>query len=506
MAEHILKLYTEWGINLNFKSLKNKLWFNIFIRIAVIFAVFVLVLCLSNVGFLVRFFSSKEKTALKEQLITVSNLDFNNSSSVTKTLGEINEKYNFDVEIYTKGGAILYTTHGGQMMDYFHLQSDKFSMSHEEMEPIKSEILSNGIVFETAVRRFDKTEYLLCRKEIENNLLAEVRVQKRLISNSAAIANEFIVIISSVCFIISIIWVFVFARQFSKPITQMSRITHDISNLNFERRLDINRSDEIGELADSINHLSGSLSEALEDLKATNKKLLSDIELERQLDVMRRGFVANVSHELKTPISIISGYAEGLKLNINAESKEAYCNTIIEESRRMNRLVLSILELSRYESGQIPLNRQNFDISIMAEEMGKRIFTGKNIIFNNCIPSGTVIYADEMQIEQVIKSLLENALSHTPKMGEIRLSATINDNIYKISVYNTGEQIPSEIMPQIWQSFFRGDKSHKRESSRFGLGLSIVSAIMKMHGRNCGVNNTENGVEFWFEADKPIDN
>lgn len=487
---------------MNFKTLKNKLWFNIFIRIAVIFAVFVLILCISNVGFLVQFFSNKEKTALKEQLLVVSALNFDDSSAVIKTLGEINEKYNFDIEIYTSTGSILYTTHGGQMMDYFHLHSDSINMSHEEMVPIKSQTLSNGIVFETAFRPFDKTEYLLCRKELKSNLFAEVRVQKQLIANSASIANEFIIIISLVCFALSIVWVFIFARQFSKPITQMSKTTHDMSNLNFERKLDIKRYDEIGELADSINHLSFSLSTALEDLKATNQKLLSDIELERQLDVMRRGFVANVSHELKTPISIISGYAEGLKLNINEESKEIYCNTIIEESQRMNRLVLSILELSRYESGQIPLNRQNFDIFVLAEEMGKRILSGKNIVFENLIPYNTIIYADELQIEQVLKSLLENAVAHTVENGKIRLSLSENEDIYKICVYNSGNHIPSEIMPQIWQSFFRGDKSHKRESSRFGLGLSIVSAIMKMHGRNCGVNNVEDGVEFWFEAEK----
>lgn len=505
MAECTLKPYTEWGINLNTKTLKNKLWFNIFIRIAVIFAVFVLVLCISNIGFLVKFFVIKEKSALKEQVLVVSKLDFDNSSNVIKVLGDINDKYNFDVEIYSQDGSILYTTHGGQMLDYFHLHSNKFDMSHEEMQPIEREILSDGIVFETAKRKFDKTEFLLCRKAIENNLFAEVRVQKQMISNSAAMANEFIMIVSVCCFVISIIWVLVFARQFSKPITQMSKITHDMSTLNFERRLIIDRNDEIGELADSINHLSGALSDALEDLKKTNQKLLDDIELERQLDVMRRGFVANVSHELKTPISIISGYAEGLKLNINAESKEAYCNTIIEESHRMNRLVLSILELSRYESGQIPLNCQNFNVSVMAEKMSERIMRGKNISFQNLIQPDIIAYADEMQIEQVLKSLLENAVAHTHENGEIKLYSTDEGDIYKISIYNSGKQISPEIMPQIWQSFFRGDKSHKRESSRFGLGLSIVSAIMKMHGRNCGVNNTENGVEFWFEVEKSKD-
>ena len=359
---------------------------------AAVFAAFVLVLCLSDVALLIRFFSLKEKKELKEQIYAVSRLDLDDANTVIKALSDINEKYNFDVEIYNTSGRILYTTHGSQMMDYFSLKNDKFVMAHEEMTAVKSEQLSDGIVFETAVRRFDKQEFLLCTKQLDNGLTAEVRVQKQLISNSAAVANEFIAIVSVICFLVSVIWVLLLSRQISKPISEMNETTRDMARLNFKRKLKINRSDEIGQLAASVNELSASLDTALTDLKATNEKLKSDIELERQLDVMRRGFVANVSHELKTPIAIISGYAEGLKLNINAESREEYCNTIIDESRRMNKLVLSILELSRYESGQIPLNIESFDVSQLCDDMISRIFKAKKITAENLIPKGTFRY------------------------------------------------------------------------------------------------------------------
>lgn len=484
------------------KEIKNKLWFNVFIRIAAVFAAFVLVLCLSNVGFLVQFFSLKQKNSLKEQVRAVSELNIKDSAAVVKALSEINEKYNFDAEIYNESGRILYTTHGSQMMDYFSLKNDKFVMTHEELEPVKSEMLSDGIVFKVAVRKFDNSEYLLCTKQVSKDIYAEVRVQKQLISNSAAIANEFIVIVSTVCFLLSVLWVLNFARKFSRPIAEMNEITKDMAKLNFERKLQIDRSDEIGQLAASVNELSSSLNTALTDLKETNARLRSDIELERQLDVMRRGFVANVSHELKTPISIISGYAEGLKLNVSPESKEEYCNTIIDESRRMNRLVLSILELSRYESGQIPLNRESFDISALCSDCLSRIFSGKDIETENKIPADTEINADPLQTEQVLKAYLENAAAHTPDGGKVWTECLISGDTVRISVFNTGSHVDEDTMPQIWQSFYRGDKSHKRDSSRFGLGLSIVSAIMKLHEKKCGVYNTDFGVCFWFEADK----
>lgn len=500
---HTLKLYTEWGINLRFNQIKNKLWFNIFTRIAAIFAIFVLVLFLANATFLVNFFTYKQKGQLKEQVLSVATLKLNDTQLVENTLADIKEKYNFDVEIYDITGTVIYSTRSLQKLDSFssYFPNDRFEMVHEALQTVKQEHIGDGVIFKTAVRAFDREEYLVCFKKINDTTYAEVRIQMQLINNSATAANEFIIIISLVFLSASLVWVFFFARKFSKPISEMSEITKDMANLNFSRKIAVKSRDEIGELAASVNGLSESLSCALEDLKKTNAKLQSEIDLERQLDVMRKGFVANVSHELKTPISIISGYAEGLKLNINPEQQEKYCNTIIDESQRMNKLVLSILELSRYESGQMPINKQSFDISPICSKILERIFGGKNITTENIIPFGTICVADSIQIEQVLKSLLENALCHTPDGGKVTISAELKDRKVRILVENTGNHIDEEIMPQIWQSFYRGDTSHKRDSKRFGLGLSIVAAICKMHSNSCGVYNTENGVCFWFELD-----
>ena len=296
---------------MSFRALKNKLWFNIFIRIAAIFAAFVLILTVANITLLTEFFSLKEKNSLIEQTQHLSKLDINNKSEIVKRLTHINREYNFDVEIYDSTGKILYTTHGRQMMDFFLHNNQQLAMNHEEMRPIKSEKIDDSITFKRAIRRFDNSEYLLCTKEIEENVFVEVRIEQKLIANSAAIANEFITIISFAFLCLALIWVFIFARKFSKPIGEMNRITKEMTQLNFSEKLNIATTDEIGQLAYSVNELSDSLSNSLENLQAANKKLQEDIELERQLDAMRRGFVANVSHELKTPISIISGYAKG---------------------------------------------------------------------------------------------------------------------------------------------------------------------------------------------------
>ncbi|MBR4072516.1 MAG: HAMP domain-containing histidine kinase, partial [Clostridia bacterium] len=399
-------------------------------------------------------------------------------------------------------GLIVYTTHGSQMMDYFSSGHMNFSMAHEEMKVISSDEIEEGIILKTAVSRFSGKEFLVCSKALDSKLFAELRIRKEFVLSSAKTANEFIAIVATFCFLLSIIWVFVFARKFSLPIAKMSEITKDMSDLKFDRKLLIEGGDEIGQLAVSINEMSDSLSTALNELSETNAKLRDEIELERQLDAMRREFVANVSHELKTPLAIINGYAEGLKLNINADAKEQYLGIIIDEGQRMNRLVMSLLELSRYESGQIPLNLQSFDICIMATEMLSKIFFESNITVENKLTEGFTVYADPLQIEQVLKSYLENAKSHTNDGGSVRIFyKQTGENTVRICVYNSGSSVDEELMPQIWQSFYRGDTSHKREQSRFGLGLSIVGAICKLHGKSCGVYNTDGGVCFWFECD-----
>ena len=278
----------------------------------------------------------------------------------------------------------------------------------------------------------------------------------------------------------------------------MNEIAKDMSNLNFERKIESAGENEIGQLAVSINELSDSLNTALQTLKEKNRKLEDDIEAERRLDSMRKAFIANVSHELKTPIAIINSYAEGLKLDINPVSREEYCNTIISEGERMNKLILSILELSKYESGQVKPDLKTFLIYEMTESVAKGIFFGKEISFENNIPKDTLVLADASQIELVLTALLENAAAYTPKGGKVKTECSFDGNI-RISIYNTGSHISDEEMPQIWQSFYRGDSSHKRDSSHFGLGLSVVSAIIKLYGTNCGVYNTDDGVCFWFE-------
>lgn len=485
-----------------FVFLKSKLWFNLFLKVGLIFLSFILILTVANISLLSKFFIMRQENKLIAEMNELSKISVLDEDTITDKLYEISEKSNFDAEIYSTNGRVLYTTKTAQIMDFFPSGNTPAFMMHEEMRTVSQKQKNGGIIIKTAVDPFENQEYLICTKQLEENIFADIRIRKEIILTAAATANEFITIVAAVCLLVSLVWVFVFAHNFSLPIIEMNEITKDMSNLNFSRRLNVVRTDEIGQLSNSINEMSDSLSKALGELKEANLQLKGEIELERQLDSMRRGFVANVSHELKTPISIISGYAEGLKLNVNNQAKEEYCNTIIDESMRMSRLVSSILELSKYESGQICADMQIFDISATADNLLKRITNGTKITGVNSLPYPLFVYGDPFQLEQVLKAYIENAASHTGEEGRIEIfSNPTTDGNIKIIVYNSGSGINEEIMPYIWQSFYRGDNSHKREENRFGLGLSIVSAIMKLHGRDYGVYNTETGVCFYFECE-----
>ena len=481
--------------------MRKKLWFRIFIRIAAIFAAFVAILTVSNRVFLVPFFTFTEKNQLVEQGEKLKKLDYSQKTEVLNFLSDMSDRYNFETEVYSEDGKVLFTSYGNQMMDFFYQGNPGFAMNHKKLRVIESERRADGSVFETAIDGHTDTEYIIYRLSLSSGLNAEMRVQTSLLQNSADIAGRFIFIIAFICLLLALVWTIFSVRRVSKPISEMGLITRDMADLKFDRRVEVTSDDEIGQLGCSINEMSQKLSAALEDLRKTNSHLRDEIELERQLDVMRKGFVADVSHELKTPIAIIQGYAEGLKLDINPDSREEYCDTIISESERMNRLVLQLLQLSKYESGQTEIVREEFSLRTLANEMADRIFKGSAVTLR--LPQEECIaFDDRLQVEQLFKSILENATAHVNEGGRVEVRLCPGDQNIRVEIRNTGSHIDPEQMPQIWQSFYRGEKSHKREQTRFGLGLSIVIAVSRMRGESCGVFNTEEGVCFWFTVGK----
>ena len=221
---------------------------------------------------------------------------------------------------------------------------------------------------------------------------------------------------------------------------------------------------------------------------------------------MRKEFIANVSHELKTPIALIQGYAEGLQegMGEEKESRDYYCDVIVDEANKMNQMVKQLLTLSSLESGNDKpvMDRFNLTELIKGVVNASKILIEQNQIqveFDDQTP--VYVWADEFKIEQVVTNYLSNAIHHIGGEKKIIIRMIPENGLVRVSVFNTGTPIPEEAIPNLWTKFYKVDKARTRAYGGTGIGLSIVKAIMDAHNQQYGVKNWENGVEFWFTLD-----
>jgi Osmosensitive K+ channel histidine kinase len=330
------------------------------------------------------------------------------------------------------------------------------------------------------------------------------------IKEASDVMSEFFIYLFWGLITISIILALIYSNLISKPLVNLTRVANKMSNMDFSAVCETNREDEIGSLARSLNFLSKNLHSALIDLKAKNKKLEDDIEKERQLDNMRKEFTANVSHELKTPIGIIEGYAEGLKDGIvSGEDAHMYLETIIDEAKKMSVLVSNMLELSRLESGTTKPNPEAFNINRLITKVLKKHTPDFEenkfkVNFNSSTPY-SYVYADPFQMEQVLTNLITNAIKYTPPRNNINVNIEEGLDKFKISVQNMGVNIPEEEIGKLFDKFYRLDKSRERtQKNSTGIGLSIVKNILKLHNSEFNFRNIDGGVEFYFYLDKIV--
>ncbi|MBR6033461.1 MAG: GHKL domain-containing protein [Clostridia bacterium] len=271
--------------------------------------------------------------------------------------------------------------------------------------------------------------------------------------------------------------------------------------------------DEINELGKNMNTVSDKLEVTIKQLKETNIELEKDIEQKSKIDEMRKQFISDVSHELKTPIAIIQGYAEGLKENVNTdeESRDYYSEVILDEANKMDKLVKQLLELMKLEYGKREFNNQKFNIYELIEEVIRKsnvMYEEKNIKIEINGNNPTYVYADDFYIEQIVTNYFTNAFKHVKEInGEKIIKFAIDENEQtgkvRVSVFNTGDKIDDENLNRIWNRFYKVDSSRNRSDGGSGIGLSLVKAIMTNYGNNYGVFNTGDGVEFYFELDIP---
>ena len=306
------------------------------------------------------------------------------------------------------------------------------------------------------------------------------------------------------------------SKKFAAPISELNNIANKMSKLDFSQKYKgTGTDDEMDELGHSINVMSDKLEKTIKQLRRSNSELERDIEEKSKIDEMRKQFISDVSHELKTPIALIQGYAEGLieNVNVDEESRKYYAEVILDESNKMDKLVKQLLELMKLEDGKREFDNSRFNICELIQEVIRKcnVMLEEHDITEIKFDSSkkVYVYADEFYIEQVFTNYFTNAIKHTKDVnGEKYIEIKIEDKKDKarISVFNTGDIIPEEKIDKIWGRFYKADESRNRSDGGSGIGLALVKAIMNNIDSDYGVSNEETGVRFYFDIAKDKEN
>lgn len=392
--------------------------------------------------------------------------------------------------------------------DYEILSRQLLNNLFEKEVPPYTEKLEMGenYTIQIALDSRTKTEYVEMWGVLDNGNLFLFRSPLESIKDSVKMANRFLAYVGIGAALMSALMGVWISGKITKPIMEITKISEKMINLDFDAKYNGNSKTEIALLGQNINKLSCTLEETISELKSANNELQRDIKKKTEIDEMRKEFLSNVSHELKTPIALIQGYAEGLKEGINddAESREFYCDVIMDEAAKMNNMVKKLLTLNQLEFGNDTVTMERFDIVSLIHNyiQSSEILTKqKEIAVRMDEYEPIYVWADEFKTEEVFMNYFSNAINYAMNEKVIDVKLHKYENKVRISVFNTGNPIPEESLAHLWEKFYKVDKARTREYGGSGIGLSIVKAIMESMNQKYGVTNYENGVEFWYELE-----
>lgn len=378
-----------------------------------------------------------------------------------------------------------------------------FSMENDHQEVLVS---TDNYTIQQCEDSFEKIEYLEAWGKLSSGCYFLMRIPIQSIKDNVKISNRFVAYTLLLGILVAVAMIWWMSKKITEPLSELTALSRRMANLEFDAKYVSGGKNEIGQLGENFNHMSETLEKTISELKTANNELQTDLNQKIQIDEMRKEFLSNVSHELKTPLALIQGYAEGLKecINDDAESRDFYCDVIMDESDKMNQMVKKLLTLNQLEFGNDTIEMTRFDITelITGVIQSASIMAAQKKVDIQFYKEGPVyVWGDEFKVEEVITNYLTNAMNHADGQRRIEIRFSYHDGLVRTSVFNTGEPIPEEDLDKIWVKFYKVDKARTREYGGSGIGLSIVKAIMDSFHQKCGVINHEDGVEFWMELE-----
>lgn len=477
-----------------------------FVCIFVMLITGIILLCLlANSTLLEKYYINNKKNALIKAYISIN--EASSAGDITSKLYDIElqkirDKYNINVLVLDSDSRMIKTTMVDQEFAIKHLLNNIFYGVNKEDVLLEGDSYTIQIVMDIRMQ----TEYIEMWGMLDNGYFFILRSALEGIQESVAIANRFMAYVGCIAIIVSVLLVIGLSNRITRPIMELAGISERMKHLDFNAKYEGNDRTEIAILGNNINEMSEALETTISELKTANNELLKDIERKDQIDEMRKEFLSNVSHELKTPIALIQGYAEGLREGINddEESREFYCDVIIDEAAKMNTMVKKLLTLNQLEFGNEVVSMERFNLVTLIRNYiaSSDILMKERDISVRMEDYGEIyVWGDEFKVEEVFMNYFTNAIHYAQEEKIIDVKLCQIEQQIRVSVFNTGMPIPEESIEHIWEKFYKVDKARTREYGGSGIGLSIVKAIMESMNQKYGVINYENGVEFWFTLD-----
>lgn len=493
-----------------FKSVRAKLFLTLCIVILMIIFFFIVI---NNVVLETIYYLSKTEAYLSAYDYINQSLPKTaeeiSSGHYTSELEKLAVKDNLEIAIID-GEQDVYLTNKNYVSEFGTINDITYDIDYSIFNKTDIMYSKEDTSIRKIVNKNNGFSYILLDSVLENGNKLYIRTPVETIKESVSISNRFIYVLGFAAIILGGTAIMFITERFTKPIEELNDIANEMTKLNFKRKYRINDSeDEIDELGKSINTLSDKLEETINQLKINNSELEKDIEAKSKIDEMRKQFISDVSHELKTPIALIQGYAEGLVENVTTdeESRKFYTEVILDEANKMDKLVKRLLELMKLEYEDRKFNDDKFDLVelinsvvknskvVLAEQKIEVDFSEENPIY---------VYADEFYIEQVVTNYFTNAIKNAEevdKLKQIKISIkkSKEQGKYRVTVFNTGKKIDEENLNRIWTRFYKVDTARTRSKGGTGIGLALVKAIMTKYNSAYGVKNKKNGVEFYFD-------
>ncbi|MDF2672016.1 MAG: sensory transduction histidine kinase [Clostridiales bacterium] len=484
----------------------------LFIITTVVFGIFISGTLIIQSVFFESFYINKKRNDLKSDIerFRASYNKTEGNDKIAELIGEYEGDSNIKLVIWSATGKLTYMSETQRnRTDYLRLMElTDFIMQWVQVPGSIENLNSQNKTILVRTKGIQEVEKKLIsitpNKENGEIIFAISSLQN--VSEASSVIRQFYIYFFVGAAIIVTALSLVYSKMIAKPLVKINRSATKMANLDFSEKCSVNSNDEIGNVAASLNFLSENLDNALTNLRTANAKLEEDIEKERDLERMRKEFVASVSHELKTPITLIDGYAVGLKDEVfEGKEKDFYLDVIIDEARKMGHLVTDMLDLSQLESGNFKLTLIELNLKELVVYTIKKyeaLIAEKSVKIETSLIDNIRINADWERMEQVLTNFITNAIRHVDENGTIKVSMIDKGEHISVEVENTGSHMPEDEMKRIWDKFYKFDKSRNRKFGGTGIGLSIVKNILTLHGYEYGVSNTVGGVKFYFSVPK----